>query len=84
MRDKEWEMRKDIGVETSRHSKRLTLQQLPVRIGIRNPLEIIDNLWSKYKPETFEGKTKDQMCSTRPFRKCRFSQGNLLTGNGNV
>ena len=42
----------------------------------KKPLEIIDNLWSKYKPDTFEGKTKDE-CAVEAIEKCKFSMGIL-------
>ena len=74
MRDKEWNL-KDIGV------KRVVLKASDIaaitgKNRFKKPTEIIDNLWSKYKPETFEGKTKDQM-AYEAIQKCDLAK-NLL------
>jgi|TARA_B100001094_G_scaffold208220_1_gene202115 DNA polymerase III epsilon subunit-like protein len=74
MRDKKWEIC-DIGVD------RVVIKASDVAAIIgknqyKKPLEIIDNLWSKYKPDTFEGKTKDQ-CAVEAIEKCKFSMGIL-------
>ena len=71
MRDKEWNL-KDIGV------KRVVLKASDIAAIVgknryKKPNEIIDNLWSKYKPETFEGKTKDQMAYDA-IQKCELTK----------
>ncbi len=74
MRDKKWGMN-DIGVD------RIVIKASDVAAIIgknqyKKPAEIIDNLWSKYKPETFQGKTKDQR-ALEAIEKCDFS-ANIL------
>ena len=63
---------KDIGVE----KVILKASEIAAIIGknqYKKPSEIIDNLWSKYKPETFEGKTKDQM-GLEAIEKCQLAR----------
>ena len=74
MRDKEWGL-KDIGVE----KVILKASDIAAIVGknqYKKPSEIIDNLWSKYKPETFEGATKEQMAISA-IGKCDFTK-NIL------
>ena len=58
LRDNEFKM-KDVGIE------KVTLKASDIAsiIGMnpyKKPKEVLDNLWAKYAPETFEGKTKEQ------------------------
>src|SRR6056300_77751 len=70
MRDKKWEIR-DIG-DDSVVIKASDVAAIIGKNQYKKPLEIIDNLWSKYKPDTFEGKTRDQR-AVEAIEKCKFS-----------
>ena len=70
LRDNVWDL-KDIGVEKV-ILKASDIASIIGKNQYKKPKEIIDNLWSKYKPETFEGKTKDQM-ALESIHKCNFA-----------
>ena len=71
LRDNEFKM-KDVGIE------KVTLKASDVAsiIGMnpyKKPKEVLDNLWAKYAPETFEGKTKEQE-ALETIEKCNASK----------
>ena len=71
LRDNSWVL-KDIGVEKII----LKASDIAAIIGknqYKKPEEIIDNLWSKYKPDTFEGKTKEQE-AMEAIDKCQLTK----------
>jgi len=70
LRDNVWDL-KDIGVEKV-ILKASDIASIIGKNQFKKPPEIIDNLWSKYKPETFEGKTKDQR-ALESIHKCDFA-----------
>ena len=71
LRDNEFKM-KDVGIE------KVTLKASDIAsiIGMnpyKKPKEVLDNLWAKYAPETFEGKTKEQE-ALDTIQKCSASR----------
>ena len=71
LRDNEFKM-KDVGLE------KVTLKASDIAsiVGMnpyKKPKEVLDNLWAKYAPETFEGKTKEQE-ALETIQKCSASK----------
>ena len=71
LRDKTWIL-KDIGVEKI-ILKASDISSIIGKNQYKKPAEIIDNLWNKYKPDTFEGKTKEQE-ALGAIEKCQLTK----------